>query len=364
MENPSPDARKRQVTVWYVLAAMLGVLLFQWWWASYSQVETIPYSQFESLLEQDKVAQVTVSADSIQGTLKEPLPNGKRDFFVTRVDPQLAEKLARHQVVVTGVPSGGVVQTILSWVIPAVIFYLIWMFLFRHVAERQGFGGLMTVGKSRAKVYVETDTKVTFKDVAGVDEAKFELQELVAFLRNPKSYGRLGARVPKGVLLVGRPGPVKRCWRKRSLARRACHSFPFLGQSSSKCSLASAQRGCAICSSKRARRRPALFSLTNSMHWAVAACRADSAEPTRKSRRSISFSPSSTASIPPQVLFCWPRQTARKYSIRRCCAPARLIARCWWIVPTATAGSTKLSNARVKSYGGGGMTLMPVLICS
>ena len=118
MEKASPDARKRQVMVWYVLAAMLGVLLFQWWWASYSQVEIIPYSQFESLLDQDKVAQVTVSADSIQGTLKEPLPNGKRDFFVTRVDPQLAEKLARHQVVVTGAPSGGVVQTLLSWVIP------------------------------------------------------------------------------------------------------------------------------------------------------------------------------------------------------------------------------------------------------
>jgi cell division protease FtsH len=111
--------------------------------------------------------------------------------------------------VVNGAPSGGVVQTILSWVVPAVIFYGIWMFLFRHVAERQGFGGLMTVGKSRAKVFVETDTKVTFKDVAGVDEAKFELQELVAFLRDPKSYGRLGARVPKGVLLVGPPGTGK-----------------------------------------------------------------------------------------------------------------------------------------------------------
>ena len=84
-----------------------------------------------------------------------------------------------------------------------------WMFLFRRVAERQGLGGLMTVGKSRAKVFVETDTKVTFKDVAGVEEAKFELQELVAFLRDPKSYGRLGARVPKGVLLVGPPGTGK-----------------------------------------------------------------------------------------------------------------------------------------------------------
>ena len=204
-----PDARKRQFIIWYVLAAMLGVLLFQQFWTSYTQVETIPYSQFETLLNEDKVGEVTVSADSVQGALKQPLPSGKREFFTVRVDPQLAEKLASHQVVVKGAPSGGFIQTILSWVIPVVIFYLAWTFLFRRVAERQGLGGLMTVGKSRAKVYVETDTKVTFKDVAGVEEAKFELQELVAFLRDPKSYGRLGARVPKGVLLVGPPGTGK-----------------------------------------------------------------------------------------------------------------------------------------------------------
>jgi cell division protease FtsH len=204
-----PDVRKRQIMIWYVLAAVLGVLLFQAFWTSYSQIETIPYSQFESLLDQGKVDNVTVGADSIHGTLKEALPSGKREFFAVRVDPELADKLSSHHVVVNGAPSGGLLQTVLSWVIPAIIFYVVWMFLFRRVAERQGFGGLMTVGKSRAKVYVETDTKVTFKDVAGVDEAKFELQELVAFLRDPKSYGRLGARVPKGVLLVGPPGTGK-----------------------------------------------------------------------------------------------------------------------------------------------------------
>jgi cell division protease FtsH len=204
-----PDARKRQFLIWYVLAAMMGILLFQQLWTNYTQVETIPYSQFETLLNESKVAEVTVSADSVQGTLKEPLPSGKREFFAVRVDPQLAEKLASHQVVVKGATSSGLIQTILSWVIPVIIFYLAWTFLFRRVAERQGLGGLMTVGKSRAKVYVETDTKVTFKDVAGVEEAKFELQELVAFLRDPRSYGRLGARVPKGVLLVGPPGTGK-----------------------------------------------------------------------------------------------------------------------------------------------------------
>jgi cell division protease FtsH len=204
-----PDVRKRQFMIWYALAAVLGVLLFQAFWTSYTQVETIPYSQFETLLDQGKVAEVTVGTDSIQGTLKEPLPSGKHEFFAVRVDPQLAEKLASHQVVVNGAASGGIIQTILSWVIPVVIFYIAWMFLFRRFAEKQGLGGLMTVGKSRAKVFVETDTKVTFKDVAGVEEAKFELQELVAFLRDPKSYGRLGARVPKGVLLVGPPGTGK-----------------------------------------------------------------------------------------------------------------------------------------------------------
>src|SRR6185437_5166731 len=80
----------------------------------------------------------------------------------------------RPSGVVNGAAPSGVVQTILSWVVPVVIFYLVWMFLFRRLADKQGFGGLMTVGKSRAKVYVETDTKVTFKDVSGVDEAKFE----------------------------------------------------------------------------------------------------------------------------------------------------------------------------------------------
>jgi cell division protease FtsH len=204
-----PEERKHQFATWYIFAAFLGVMLIQYLWLQYTQIETIPYSQFEQLLDQNKISEVLVGSDTIQGTLKEPFPDGRKLFNTIRVEPDLAAKLSAHDVKVTGEPSSNSLSTILSWVLPVFIFYLIWTYGFRRMAERQGFGGLMTIGKSRAKVYVETDTKVTFRDVAGVDEAKYELQEVVAFLRDPKSFGRLGARIPKGVLLIGPPGTGK-----------------------------------------------------------------------------------------------------------------------------------------------------------
>src|SRR5258705_341258 len=204
-----PEERKHQFATWYIFAAFLGVMLIQSLWLSFTKVERIPYSQFEKLLGENKISEVLVGTESIQGTLKEPFPDGRKLFHTVRVDPGLADKLKEHGVTVTGAPSSSFLSTILSWVLPIFIFYLIWTYGIRHMAERQGFGGLMAIGKSRAKVYVETDTKVTFRDVAGVDEAKYELQEVVAFLRDPKSFGRLGARLPKGVLLIGPPGTGK-----------------------------------------------------------------------------------------------------------------------------------------------------------
>jgi cell division protease FtsH len=204
-----PEDRRHQFATWYVFAAFLGVMLIQYLWLQYTQVETIPYSQFDQLLAQNKISEVLLGSDTIRGEVKEPFPDGRKLFFTVRVDPQLADKLQSHGVKVTGVHSNSFLSTILSWALPIFAFYLIWMYAIRHMADRQGVGGLMTIGKSRAKIYVETDTKVTFRDVAGVDEAKYELQEEVAFLRDPKSFGRLGARIPKGVLLIGPPGTGK-----------------------------------------------------------------------------------------------------------------------------------------------------------
>jgi len=209
MASDTPSSRKQNIAFGYMIAAAFGILALQWLLATYEQVDTIPYSQFEQLVDEGKVSEVAISQDTITGKLKDKLPSGSTGFVTARVDPALAGKLADKGVVVTGVPSGGLISTILSWIVPALAFYLMWVFLFRRMADRQGFGGLMSIGKSTAKVYVEKDTKVTFADVAGVEEAKFELQEVVAFLKDPKSYGRLGARVPKGILLVGPPGTGK-----------------------------------------------------------------------------------------------------------------------------------------------------------
>ncbi|WP_102960341.1 ATP-dependent zinc metalloprotease FtsH [Mangrovicella endophytica] len=205
----APSNRKHDFTVWYVFVAFLALMLLQWGLERISPVEAIPFSQFRQLVSENKVAEVVVAPDRIDGTLRAPLPSGRLAFATERVDVGLADELAAHGVRVTGATSGGWISTILSWVLPAFFFYLVWTFLIRGMADRHGLGGLMTIGKSHAKIYVEKDTKVTFADVAGVDEAKFELQEVIAFLKDPKTFGRLGARVPKGILLVGPPGTGK-----------------------------------------------------------------------------------------------------------------------------------------------------------
>ena len=125
--------------------------------------------------------------------------------MTTRVDPSFADELSQYKVKFNGQIESTFLSDLLSWLLPVALFLGLWIFLLRRVGKQMG-GGLMQIGKSKAKIYVETDTKTSFADVAGVDEAKEELQEIVEFLKNPQDYGRLGGRMPKGVLLVGPPG--------------------------------------------------------------------------------------------------------------------------------------------------------------
>jgi cell division protease FtsH len=200
--------KKTQINFWYVLVALFAVLVIQDLLIAARQTETIPYSEFKKLVAEGKVAEATVGPATITGRFREPV-DGKPYFVTQRVEESLAGDLARGNVTFTGAVQSTFLTTVLSWIVPALVFFGLWWFLIRRFADRAGFGGMMSVGRSKAKVYVERDTGTTFADVAGADEAKAELQEIVAFLKDPGTYGRLGARAPKGVLLVGPPGTGK-----------------------------------------------------------------------------------------------------------------------------------------------------------
>ena len=206
---PLPDDKKTHINFWYLVFAVLLLITLQSWWPQLRDVEKVPYSEFQALLDSGRLAEISISDTRIRGRLKNPSADGKTHVETVRVEPGFARELAERDVEFSGVADDGWLAQLMSWVLPTLMFFGIWLYFIRRLGERQGLGGMMAVGKSKAKVYVETDTQVTFDDVAGVDEAKQELQEIVAFLRDPGSYGRLGAHVPKGVLLVGPPGTGK-----------------------------------------------------------------------------------------------------------------------------------------------------------
>ncbi len=201
--------REHHINFWYVIVAFLAILFIQDQLVRSTSVKTIPYSEFQSLLEQQKLADIVVGPTTITGKYKDPAEAKTPRFSTTRVDAALVPELTKAGITFAGEPGPGLLETILGWFMPAVGFFVLWMVIIRPMLSGQGAGGLMAIGKSRAKIYVEKDIKVTFADVAGVDEAKDELKEVVEFLRDPERYSKLGAHMPKGVLLVGPPGTGK-----------------------------------------------------------------------------------------------------------------------------------------------------------
>src|SRR3990167_2633587 len=176
--------------------------------AAFQTTEKIHYSELKKLIQENKIEEVILDPISIRAILKnEEGQRFRKSVTTARIeDPDLIKELIAHNVKFSATTQNGVGQYLyLIWLIP-MIFILIMMTRARRGSPGTG---LMSIGKSRAKLYIDKDTGVTFDDVAGVDEAKEELKEIIDYLQNPQKYQRLGGKIPKGVLLVGPTGTGK-----------------------------------------------------------------------------------------------------------------------------------------------------------
>jgi cell division protease FtsH len=216
------DPGKLRFAIGLLPIALVGLLSFQFPLFG-PGAANVPYSGFKALMKHGKVANLTLGKETISGTvstdgLEGVLPKesveelkraggGMRPFVTTRVeDPGLVAELEHANVKFAGHVESTWLATLLSWILPAVVFVGVWVLVMRRFGPQQG---VMAIGKSKARVYVEHKTGVTFDDVAGIDEARGELMEVVDFLKNPDRYRRLGGKIPKGVLIVGAPGTGK-----------------------------------------------------------------------------------------------------------------------------------------------------------
>jgi cell division protease FtsH len=200
--------KQHKFSLWYVILGIWVVLIVQNYIASMYAAQVIPYSQFLNLLKAGKVTEIAVSANQIQGKMKvDGTPSDTQPFKTIRVDPDLSTMLEKYPVSFKGEIESTFLRDLFSWIFPLLLFGGVWYFLMKRMGGQQA--GFMTLGKNKAKIYMENELNVTFADVAGVDEAKQELVEVIEFLKTPGRFTEIGGRIPKGILLVGPPGSGK-----------------------------------------------------------------------------------------------------------------------------------------------------------
>jgi cell division protease FtsH len=244
-----PNRQKTQFSLVYLFIALMVVLSVQSWLRAPQTVD-IPMSQFLALVREGKVVKVTLGEREIQGIAKPgslPMPppgpgdrlrallgpqEGPTAFTTARIpateDYQIVRELEAAKVEFSGRIESTFWRDLFSWVVPLIIMAALWLFLMRRMGG--GPTQALSFGRSKAKIYDRKELKTTFADVAGVEEAKAELVEVVDFLKNPRKYQRLGGRIPKGVLLVGPPGTGKTLL-ARAVAGEADVPFFFLSGS-------------------------------------------------------------------------------------------------------------------------------------
>jgi cell division protease FtsH len=200
------DKKTKSFTFLYFILAFVAMIAIN----SYlfkTEVKNIPYSEFKELIAKGKISDIIIDTETVQGALT--LDDGKKTKFLTsRVeDPDLVKELQKYNIKFAGYYENKIFKAIISWVLPFAIIFLVWNLLMRRMGGAPS--SVLNFGKSRGKIYGEDEIKITFQDVAGVDEAKEELQEIIEYLRTPQKFMSLGGKIPKGILLVGPPGTGK-----------------------------------------------------------------------------------------------------------------------------------------------------------